>query len=222
MAEEYSRSAESVTNRILFVGCSLDEYQEVLLSLKAASDPVVVLPTISIENVVAMVKQLNIGYLIIGKRISISDLTALIAQIREANEHIKTLLYFDAENQHVDLKYLINGVHACLHREADSSSLLAAIKAVEAGGIYLSPIVLEQLRKNSVLEVGYDAKGLLSHRERQVANFIVSGLSIKEVAELTKLSSSAISTYKRRVFEKLGVKSVVELLSLEALDAALS
>lgn len=216
MERQPSKSVEAVTNRVLLVGCSLDGHKGVMLPLEAASDLVMVLPTISIENIVAMVKQLNIGYVIIGKRMGIMDLRALVTQIREVNKQIRTLLYFKWDDKGTDLKYLMNGVDACVHRGgADSSSLLAAIKTVEAGGVYLSPIVLEQLKRHALLDTVYDTDKRLSRRERQVVDFITSGLSIKEMAELTKLSTSAVSTYKRRLFKKLGVKNVVELLSLE-------
>lgn len=217
MVKVSPKTTGSTANRILLVGCSLDENKEILSSLEAVSDLVVALPTISTENTVAMIRQLHIGYLIICKRIGIVDVMALIRPVREANKDIKVILYFDWSDERADLKYLINGMDACVHRlGSDSSSLLAAIKAAEVGdGIYLSSIVLELLKRHLALDAGYGSEALLSRREQQVVNFILSGLTVKEIANLTKLSTSAISTYKRRLLKKLGVKNVVELISLE-------
>lgn len=59
------------------------------------------------------------------------------------------------------------------------------------------------------------SKKLLSKREREIAQLIRSGMSSKEMVEFLRLSDSTISTYKRRLFDKLQVKNIVELVELE-------
>jgi DNA-binding NarL/FixJ family response regulator len=52
----------------------------------------------------------------------------------------------------------------------------------------------------------------LSQRELQVFELTVAGRSAKEIASELALSAKTISTFRRRTFEKLGVKNDVELL----------
>ena len=54
----------------------------------------------------------------------------------------------------------------------------------------------------------------LSNREMDVAKHLTQGLGILEVSNELKLSASTISTYKSRVFEKLGVTNIPELIQL--------
>lgn len=64
-----------------------------------------------------------------------------------------------------------------------------------------------------------DKKVKLSKREVVVYNYLIQGLSNKEIANVLSLSSKTISTYKTRIFEKYNVKSIVELMKIKELVA---
>jgi len=55
---------------------------------------------------------------------------------------------------------------------------------------------------------------LLTQREREVANLVVTGLTNKEIAARLGVSSQAIDAHRGKVFEKLGVHSVAELVKV--------
>jgi len=54
---------------------------------------------------------------------------------------------------------------------------------------------------------------LLSPREREILIAIVSGHSLKAIATALELSIKTVSTYKKRIFDKMGFKNDVELIS---------
>ncbi|WP_229601153.1 response regulator transcription factor [Vibrio cincinnatiensis] len=47
-----------------------------------------------------------------------------------------------------------------------------------------------------------------------VFQLLVSGLTNKEISERMLLSNKTISTYKSRIFEKLNVKTLVDLIEI--------
>lgn len=53
---------------------------------------------------------------------------------------------------------------------------------------------------------------VLSDREVQVLGLFVKGMSRKEISQALSISEKTISTYKARLFHKLGVRNVVELI----------
>jgi two-component system invasion response regulator UvrY len=53
----------------------------------------------------------------------------------------------------------------------------------------------------------------LSPRETDVMNLLKEGLGTAKIAEKLNLQLSTVSTYKARIFEKLGVKNIVELIT---------
>ena len=49
---------------------------------------------------------------------------------------------------------------------------------------------------------------LLSHRELEVANMLVEEVSSKEVAERLGVTPAVIKIHKRRIFQKMNVKTI--------------
>lgn len=60
-----------------------------------------------------------------------------------------------------------------------------------------------------------DKETKLSKREAVVFNYLIRGLSNKEIAQNLSLSSKTVSTYKVRIFDKYKVKSLVELIKIK-------
>lgn len=53
---------------------------------------------------------------------------------------------------------------------------------------------------------------VLSPREIEVMNLITKGLPLIKIAEMLHLQLTTVSTYKTRIFEKVGVKNVIALI----------
>lgn len=55
---------------------------------------------------------------------------------------------------------------------------------------------------------------LLSIRELEIARLLVAGLSNNEIASKLYIHKSTVSTYKTRIFEKLGITNIPALLNI--------
>ncbi|MCH7519580.1 MAG: response regulator transcription factor [Candidatus Dadabacteria bacterium] len=92
--------------------------------------------------------------------------------------------------------------------------LVLAIKMVLNGHIYISPSLSEKLA--SYLELDNDIEEplheRLSKREKEVLIMIASGKSIKDIAEEIYLSVKTVSTYRKRILEKLNLKTTAGLI----------
>ena len=66
-----------------------------------------------------------------------------------------------------------------------------------------------------------EALATLTERERKVMQHILQGLLNKQIAEVLSISMKTVEVHRARVFEKMGVKSAVELAGVMAvLDEA--
>jgi len=105
------------------------------------------------------------------------------------------------------------GAVGYLNKSADSEQMIAAIRKVASGGLFITPAVAEHLA--SALHAGHaEDKPLherLSNREYQVFRLLSQGRSVGEIAEQLALSSNTVSTYRARILEKTGVRNDVEL-----------
>jgi len=119
---------------------------------------------------------------------------------------------------HEDATYLrqmleIGAAGYVLKRSA-AESLIAAIRQVAAGAIYLDPALGDLLvhslvgsRERVVAEAV-----ALSERETAVLRLIAQGYSNKEIAAQLDISVKTVETYKARGMEKLGISNRVQLV----------
>jgi two-component system invasion response regulator UvrY len=93
-----------------------------------------------------------------------------------------------------------------------ASELLDAIRTVVKGKPFLSA---EVARKLSLAKLsGVDSElpfESLSKREMQVLMLIVQGAKNQEISDTLCVSPKTVSTYRHRLFEKLGIKTDAEL-----------
>lgn len=92
--------------------------------------------------------------------------------------------------------------------------LVLATKMILKGHKYISPSLTEKIA--SYLELDNDIeKSLherLSKREKEVLIMIASGKRITDIAEIMYLSVKTVSTYRKRILEKLNLKTTAGLI----------
>jgi DNA-binding NarL/FixJ family response regulator len=106
------------------------------------------------------------------------------------------------------------GAKGYITKNEASSTVIAAIKAVLAGEIFVSkPAMAGILERISSGGRTADAHGvgLLADRELEVFQLIGRGRSTKEIAVLLRLGETTVDTYRARIREKLGLRSAAEL-----------
>lgn len=120
-------------------------------------------------------------------------------------------------------------------KQAAGDELLAAIRAVYQGGVYLHPVHAKILlmpeapaqaappEPRSAAQQRYDQ---LSEREAQILRLVALGYRNQEIADELVLSIKTVETYKSRMMDKLGftnrialMRFAVELGVLEGTDA---
>ncbi len=105
------------------------------------------------------------------------------------------------------------GAGAYLNKGCSPEDLLGAIVKVAEGGVFITPMIAELLARSVRDDSTRPAHESLSNREYQVLVLLVQGRSVSEIAEQLALSANTISTYRGRIFEKLGIRTLVDLVT---------
>lgn len=109
------------------------------------------------------------------------------------------------------VKFYKAGASGYVEKTAAPELLVEAIHKVSQGRKFVS----QRLAEIIALELGDQSDKLphelLSAREFQIFFQIVSGKTAKEIAKELSLSVHTISTYRMRIFEKLGMKNISQL-----------
>jgi DNA-binding NarL/FixJ family response regulator len=114
---------------------------------------------------------------------------------------------------------LAAGAHGYLVKPVMPEKLLDAIREIRAGGVPMSRTiarkVIEVFRQPTPPPVvgALMEDATLGPREQQVLEFLMAGLSYKEIASELGLKVSTVGTYVQRIYEKLHVRSRREIIA---------
>lgn len=105
------------------------------------------------------------------------------------------------------------GAAGYLTKGCSVEEMVRAIREVSGGGHYVSAAIAQSLALSMIpgSESSFDK---LSQREMQVFMMLIRGDRTQQISEQLHLSPKTISTYRYRLYEKLGVQSDAELARL--------
>lgn len=103
------------------------------------------------------------------------------------------------------------GAAGYLNKSANPDDMIAAVRKVASGGMYVSAATAEALASAVGGSGGRSGPEALSHREHQVFRLLTAGKSVGEIGTQLGLASNTVSTYRLRILEKTGTKNDVEL-----------
>jgi two-component system, NarL family, response regulator NreC len=107
---------------------------------------------------------------------------------------------------------LAAGASGYLLKRAVDAELLAAIRAVHRGGIFVDPRLASVLVQDVLAKKGTKAGptrpiNILSDRELQVLTLVARGYTSAQIARQITVSVKTVETYRSRLTEKLGLRT---------------
>jgi two-component system invasion response regulator UvrY len=128
-----------------------------------------------------------------------------------------------------DLKVIVVSVHAqepyparlleagalgYLTKDCAPDEIVTAVRQVYSGERYIAADIARQLALSMISGGKQSPLDALSTREMQVMLMVTQGASIQTISDKLCLSPKTVSTYRYRLFQKLGVNNDVELTRL--------
>jgi two-component system, NarL family, invasion response regulator UvrY len=146
---------------------------------------------------------------------TVSDADSLDEVVRHLNEDIFDLLILDINIPGGNSLQMLDVVRLYLHKNSPESELEKAVKLILNNEKYLSNLVKEHLINGSNETrpyLGRNPLKNLSNREMEVLQSLMVGTSLAEIGLKLNLGISTVSTYKQRIFEKLNISNIVQLI----------
>lgn len=112
------------------------------------------------------------------------------------------------------LRYFQLGVYGYVQKSEDDRVIKKAIAKVLAGKKYMSEDVIDIMTEHINQKKYGNPFSLLAKREFEVALHLINGLTTNDICNFMEIQPSTASTFKTRVFEKLNVKNIPELLEV--------
>ena len=134
----------------------------------------------------------------------------ILNEIKKEKPELPVLMLSIYPEEQYAVRALKAGASGYLTKKVAPKELIRAIRKVYGGGKYVTSTLAERL----AFYLAEDEKPLhdsLSDREFQVMLMLTKGKRIKEIAEVLFISDKTVSSYKSRIFAKMGMTSNAEL-----------
>lgn len=134
--------------------------------------------------------------------------------IRLRHPEIKILIFSSYDEQIFGWRYLEAGADGFLSKKTGIEEIKNAVKSLLRDEKYLSPLLKQTLLNNIGNKKSATSNPLdrLSNRESNIMQLLIKGSSVAEIAAKLSLQISTVSTYKKRICEKLQVSNIVEMI----------
>ena len=150
--------------------------------------------------------------------LTMPDLNGMEATIAIKRQHpeVQVLVLTMHDSQEQFFKLLQVGASGYILKGDDKNELLAAVRAVARGGVFLHPTLAKCLVENFVHPGGGAREGAshlrLTDREVEVLRLIAEGRTNREIANSLILSSSTVEHHRENIMAKLGLHSRADLI----------
>ena len=148
--------------------------------------------------------------------ISIPKLDGLevLARFNAMNSTLKTLVLTAQSPTLFAMRCMQSGAAGYVCKQEELSELVSAIKAVFSGYNYFPSQALTPERHEDGDCSEIELFKLVNDRELMVLQLFAQGKTNKEIAKGMFLSNKTVSTYKKRLMQKLKANSLVDLIEL--------
>ena len=148
----------------------------------------------------------------------------VLRQLKSTWGGIRAIILLDSSKRDVVIEAFRAGARGLFTRHESLEMLSKFVRRVHEGQIWANTeqmgFAIEALAAApTVRAVGANGIELLSKRELEVVRCLAEGMTNREIATRLGLSQHTIKNYLFRVFDKLGVSSRLELLSLTLTQA---
>jgi DNA-binding NarL/FixJ family response regulator len=135
-------------------------------------------------------------------------------RIRQSHPDTRILVLTQYDDQRYVLPFVRAGVSGYVIKRALGSDLINAVRTVAKGESFLYPsvasTVLEELRQPSGAD--RETASPLTSREEEILRRVAAGETSRQIARALKLSAKTVEWHRGKVMNKLGLRSVAELV----------
>ena len=135
----------------------------------------------------------------------------MLTVIKSRWPDVAVLILSMHQEERFAIRALKLGASGYITKDSAPYDLVKAIRKAVRGGKYITQAVAEQLANEIGQQKNIAPHKNLSDREHEIFCLIASGKTTKEIAEDLNLSAHTVYTHREHIFEKLNVKSAIEL-----------
>jgi len=139
---------------------------------------------------------------------------SLIPEIKKQNPAIRILVFSSFEEEPYSLKFISAGADGFLSKLSEETEIRNALSEMIKNGKYYPAFTQKLLELSARNPELLNPLNQLSEREMQIAELYAKGYGNLEIANVLSVKQNTVSTFKKRIFEKLNIENLVDLIDL--------
>jgi DNA-binding NarL/FixJ family response regulator len=163
--------------------------------------PVTVLMVETADDAMAAMKRQSFDLLILSRHFPGVDTLSMMNTVRKLNPATRILLFSSRDEKTMIIDSLYQEADGFLCKNSNCDEIQLTLSSLLKG----KELPMYPLSSSNPLSQ-------LSSREIEVMNLLSKGLPLLKIAAKMELQLTTVSTYKTRIFKKLEISSIVELL----------
>ena len=169
------------------------------------------------QKVMNIIKVKTFDLVILDLNMPNGNFQEALQAIKIKNPQTKVMIFSSQDEALYAVRYLKMGADGFLHKLSSEDVINRALIKMLDKGSYMSEDVKDSLifsnlnHKQSSL---VNPLEILTNREMEIAERLITGEAMKEISNDLKIHSSTVSTYKTRILEKLSIQSIPELIKI--------
>jgi len=173
-----------------------------------------ILEAVNGEEVLSLVRQYDVKLVLLDIRMPGVMSIRFVEVLFRAAPSTRVIVLSMLDEHLFGIHFIRAGAHGFINKQADFSVLIDAIPAVLDGKVFFGRIFNERQIRSIFGSKVEDPFTDLSAREMDVLIHLFEGYGNKEIGEMLSLSPTTVSTYRSRIFEKLGTDNIFAIRDL--------
>ena len=172
--------------------------------------------SVSIEGALEMLIAVVYDVLVLDINIPGGNNVAMLQKIFEIQSDLKVMMFSSYPEETYAVSYIKAGASGFVSKTCTVKEFQDAFQIIIAGGVYMSTFLTDNLLESANTDGQTTSLSSqisrLSAREMEVMDHIIAGKSTSEIAHQLTLALPTVSVYKNRIFEKLKVSNLSQLM----------
>jgi len=166
----------------------------------------------SFKEILQIIRETKIDIIILDINFPDGNSLNIITEVKSIQPEVKILIFSAYDEDIYALRYLNAGASGYLNKGSSEDEMKNALKSMMVSGKYITPNVKEKILDSYISKKPINPLEQLSNREVEVARLLIKGFGNMEIAEMLSIKKSTVSTFKNRIFEKLEIDNLADLI----------
>jgi DNA-binding NarL/FixJ family response regulator len=166
----------------------------------------------SFKETLKITSENKIDLLILDINFPDGNSLSIMSEAKAIQPEMKILIFSALDEDIYALRYLNAGASGYLNKGSSEDEMKQALKSMMISGKYITQNIKDRILDSYISKKPINPLEQLSNREVEVARLLIKGYGNLEIAEMLNIKKSTVSTFKNRIFEKLEIDNLADLI----------